>query len=106
MTIQFIKNIENAIQELQHQEEALFIKEQFLNDILCESEHFFTLVDNMDEKEFNETCSVLRNKLFSVTSKQIAIVHQIDILRELKEDTIKRIEADEQAEVFFKNLFE
>lgn len=106
---QFINNIEVAIEELENENVNLFHQEEFLDSMLVKSERYDgrfianVLCDDMPE---NNVMNTLELKLFSVSNKRFELLAQMDLLKELKEEALQRIESKKLGDEFFKNLFE
>ena len=109
---QFIANLEVAIEELENENVTLFNQEEFLDSMLVKSERYDgrfianVLCDDMPE---NKVMDTLERKLFSVSNKRFELLAQMDLLKELKEEALQRIENEELADelgYFFENLFD
>lgn len=109
---QFINNLNVAIEELENENVTLFNQEEFLDSMLVKSERYdgsfiaSILCDDMLE---NNVMNTLEKKLFSVSNKRFELLAQMDLLKELKEEALQRIENEELADElghFFENLFE
>ena len=94
---QFIKNISMAILELEHEDIMLFKKEEFVTNMIIKSKssngrHFLnTLCDNMLEGNVMDT---LHKKIESIHEKRTELIAQIELLVELKEEALEKLESE------------
>ena len=111
MNKQFITNIELAILELEAEDIMLFKKEDFLTSMIVRSEsnngrYFIDKLCNYIPLENEENImGTLHKKVENIHDKRSEILAQIEVLEELKEEGLQKIESEKFGK-FFENLFE
>lgn len=109
MEKQFVKNIEFAIKELEHEDFLLSKREDFLGAVFFESERhngrYFANVLS-DNLEMEDVMDIIDEKLSSISDQRIQLLAQIDVLEELLEEASQRMEAEGFSEDFFSSLFQ